>query len=68
MFLFDVRIEDGTAILFFDRADQTRLVENKLGRYKIFRNDTNTIQYRINYLKVGIFDIDTKKNLYQRDS
>jgi hypothetical protein len=32
----------------------------KLGRYKIFHNDSNMIQYRINYLKVGIFDIDTK--------
>jgi hypothetical protein len=35
----------------------------KLGRYKNFHNDSDTIRYRINYLKVGIFDIDTKKNL-----
>ncbi len=29
----------------------------KLGQYKIFHNDSDTIQY----LKIGIFDIDTKK-------
>ncbi len=33
----------------------------KLGRYKIFHNDSDTIRYRINYLKDGIIDIDTKK-------
>ncbi len=27
---------------------------------KNFHNDSDTIRYRINYLKVGIFDIDTK--------
>ncbi len=33
----------------------------KLGLYKIFHNDTETIWYRIIYLKVGIFDINTKE-------
>ncbi len=36
------------------------VLKAKLGRYKIFHNDSDTIRYRINDLKVGIFDIDTK--------
>ncbi len=39
--------------------DGERLL-GKLERYKIFHNDSDMIQYRINYLKVGIFDSDTK--------
>jgi len=32
----------------------------KLGRYKIFPNIFETIRYKIIYLKVGIFDSNTK--------
>ncbi len=31
-----------------------------LRRYKIFHNNSDALRYSINYLKVGIFDKDTK--------
>ncbi len=55
-----------TGLLEKDRLIQTleseveQQVMIKLIRYKIFHNDTNTIRYRIDYLKVGIFVINTK--------
>ena len=39
---------------------QVSNIVTKLRQYKIFHYDNNTIRYRINYLKVGIFNIDTK--------
>jgi hypothetical protein len=40
--------------------DLVSVVMIKLGGYKIFHNDSDTIRYIINYLKVSIFDINTK--------
>jgi len=50
------------ALLFHNFVGFCSTDKTKLGRYKSFHNNTNTIWYRNNYLKVCIFDINTKQN------